>query len=55
MPKDEIEASKPIVAMICATILTGIALFLGINGVVFAGGLSVVSALGGYTLKSRLK
>lgn len=54
MAKDEIEAAKPIVAMICATIITTIALYLGINGLVLAGGLGVVSGLGGYTLKSKL-
>jgi len=54
MGKDSIEAIKPIVAMICTTVLTGIALFLGINGLVFAGGLGVVSALGGYALKSKV-
>lgn len=54
MTKEEIEALKPIVAMVCATVMTAIALLLGINGVVFAGGVGVVSALGGYTLKSKL-
>ena len=41
----------PIVAMICITGLLAYALSLGIDGVILAGGCTVIAGLGGYEIK----
>lgn len=42
--------TKVIVAIICISILEGIALWRGINGTVFATVIAAIAGLGGYTL-----
>lgn len=42
--------TKVIVAIICITVLEGIALWKGINGTVFATVVAALAVLGGYTL-----
>ncbi len=54
MTKEEIEAAKPIVAMVCLTIVGSIALVLGIDGMLLAAIVGGVGALGGYTLKAKI-
>ena len=41
----------PIVAILCITGLIAFALSLGINGVILAGGCTVIAGLGGYEIK----
>lgn len=47
--------SKTIVAIVCITILLVTALFMGINGVLLAGGLALLAGLGGYAKGKSMK
>lgn len=40
--------SKTIVAIICVSILAGVALFKGIDGALLASALTLIAGLGGY-------
>lgn len=42
--------TKVLTAIICITILEGIALFLGINGAIFGVAIAAIAGLGGYTI-----
>lgn len=41
---------KTIVAIICITLLLGIALWQGINGVLLSSGIALIAGLGGYAV-----
>jgi len=41
----------PIIAIICITILEGIALLKGINGTIFSVSCAIIGGLGGYQIK----
>lgn len=43
---------ETITAMICLTTLEGVALFLGFNGVILIGVMTIIAGLGGYELKA---
>lgn len=42
--------SKTIVAIICITLLLGIALWQGVNGALLSSGVAVIAGLGGYAV-----
>lgn len=42
--------NKTIVAIICITILLGIALWQGINGALLSTGVALIAGLGGYAI-----
>lgn len=42
----------PVVSIIAITIILIVAMFLGKNGIILAGGLMAISGLGGYEIKS---
>lgn len=47
--------SKTIVAIICITILLGLALWRDIDGVLLTDGLALIAGLGGFALGKRKK
>ena len=44
---------KACVAMVCCTVLIGIGLYMGHDGVLLSTGLAVIAGLGGYVLASK--
>lgn len=47
--------TKVLAAIICITILEGIALFRGIDGAVFGVAIAAIAGLGGYTISQLRK
>lgn len=47
--------AKILTAIICITVLEGIALFLGINGAIFGIAIAAIAGLGGYTIRALQK
>ena len=41
---------RALVAMVCCTVLIGIALLQGHDGVLLSGGLAIIAGLGGFVL-----
>jgi len=44
----------PIVSIVCLTIILVVAMVLGKNGIVLAGGCTAIAGLGGYEVKAIL-
>ena len=42
-------------AMVCCTVLIGIGLFQGHDGILLSTGLAVIAGLGGYVLASKIE